>query len=367
MDVLIVGGGLYGISIALRLADAGHDVTLEEKESALFLGASGANQWRLHRGYHYPRSEATARECKASEQRFRAVFPESVVDQDDHYYCIAREDTKTTPAEFLAHCDRLGLPYEYAEPPSVDRDAIDLCLRVPESRVDPDALRNTCLGRLRESAVDVETDCRVTPASFDDYDVTVVAAYAHLNELVATYADLRRPYRFQLVEKPVVSLPERFRDTSTVVMDGPFMCYDQLGRSDRFLLGNVVHSVHDRMVGSEPQFSSPCQEHLFEGLVPDPVQTNVDEFRRHGEAFLPGLGDADWHGSYFTIRTVEPDVEDTDARLTHVDRQDDVIAVLSGKLASCLDAADEVATELRRATPDSRASTRPVRGRRHDR
>lgn len=350
MDVLTVGGGLYGISVALELDRAGHDVTLKEKESELLRGASGANQWRLHRGYHYPRSEPTARECKESERRFRAAFPDAVADGDDHYYCIASEETKTTPEEFLAHCDRLDLPYERARPPSVNRDLVDLCLRVPEARVDPGALRETCLGRLRESDVEVVTDCRVTPAAFSEFDATVVATYAHLNDLVADYPDLRRRYKYQLVEKPVVTLPERFRGTSTVVMDGPFMCYDQLGRSDRFLLGNVVHSVHDRTVGYRPAFPDAYERLLFQGFVEQPERTRIDRFRRHGGAFLPGLEDAEWHGSFFTVRTVLPDVEESDARLTHVNRQDDVVTVLAGKLASCLDAADEVTKQLQLLT-----------------
>lgn len=348
MRVLTVGGGLYGIVAALKLDRAGHDVTLYEKERRLMRGATGANQFRLHRGYHYPRSAATARECRDDERAFRETFPEAVLDGADHYYCIASEGSQTSPDAFLAHCDRLGLPYERADHPTVGDDAIDLCVRVPEARVGPEALRDSCLRRLSDSDVRVVRNRRAEPADLEAFDATVVATYADIDALVADRPGLRREYKFELCEKPLVSLPSRFHGTSTVVMDGPFMCYDPYGTTDRFLLGNVVHAVHDRSVGYRPDVDERYEELLFEGLVRDPPRTRFDRFVEHGSEFVPGLAEAEHHGSFFTVRAVLPDVEDTDARRTHVDRAGDVFTVFAGKLGSCLDAADEVVDRLGR-------------------
>ena len=346
MEVLTVGGGLYGIAAALALDRAGHDVTLFEKEPRLMRGASTANQLRLHRGYHYPRSEPTARECRESERRFAETFPDAVLDDADSFYCIASEGSRTTAREFLDHCDHLELPYEETAHPTASSGAIDLCVRVPEARVDPHALRQLCLDRLRESDVRVVRNRRATPEDVAASPATVLATYAHLNELVGEHSRLRRRHKFELCEKPLVTLPPAFDGTSTVVMDGPFMCYDPYGGSDRFLLGNVVHAVHDRSIGIRPTCVDGYEDLLYEGLVRAPTPTHIERFRDHGERFLPGLAAAEHHGSFFSLRTVLADVEESDARPTLVDREGSVVTVLAGKLASCLAAADEVVAEV---------------------
>jgi L-2-hydroxyglutarate oxidase LhgO len=60
-DFLIIGGGIFGVYAAIYFAKSGYSVGLIEKEDDLFRKASIVNQARLHGGYHYPRSIATAR------------------------------------------------------------------------------------------------------------------------------------------------------------------------------------------------------------------------------------------------------------------------------------------------------------------
>ena len=51
----VVGGGIYGVTVATKLKVSGYDVDLYESDSQILNRASGINQYRLHRGYHYPR------------------------------------------------------------------------------------------------------------------------------------------------------------------------------------------------------------------------------------------------------------------------------------------------------------------------
>ena len=64
MNVAIIGAGWYGCHIGLYLKQQGHDIKIFEKNSDIFLGSSGSNQFRLHTGYHYPRSSETISETK---------------------------------------------------------------------------------------------------------------------------------------------------------------------------------------------------------------------------------------------------------------------------------------------------------------
>jgi glycine/D-amino acid oxidase-like deaminating enzyme len=344
--VAVVGGGLFGVTTALELDAAGHDVVVYEQADDIMTAASWTNQWRLHRGYHYPRSPETARTCRDGFERFVDRFPEAVVRDADHHYCIAKERTKTTAAEFRSFCERLDLPYECDHPGVVDADRIDESFLVPEARIDPHSLKERCWDDLAASDVDVVLNHRVDDPGRLDAEYVVVAAYAGLNELLGEYDTLQSPYKFELYEKPVVDLPDGFEGTSAVVMDGPFMCVDPYGRTGEFLLGNVVHSIHERTVGERPAFDSRYDGLLDSGLVESPEVTNVDEILESGSEFFPKLAEADHLGSLYTVRTVPAGVEETDERPTVVEREGDVFKLFSGKLVSCIDAADAVTTAL---------------------
>lgn len=62
MKIRVVGCGWFGSHITLSLLKYGHDVTAFDRADRLFNGASGANQSRLHLGFHYPRCSYTRNE-----------------------------------------------------------------------------------------------------------------------------------------------------------------------------------------------------------------------------------------------------------------------------------------------------------------
>lgn len=344
MDIAVIGGGIYGITAGLELSEEGHDVDLFEKEDDIMKAASSINQWRLHRGYHYPRSDETAASCRKNEKVFREYFSEAIITDTEHHYCIASEKTKTTPEEFIEHCERHDLAYERTDLSLVNDDVVDLTVRVNEHRVDPHELKEICRTRLSESDVSLHLD---TPVDLDDdrldeYDYVVVATYANSNTALDGVTELKRDLKFQLVEKPVVELPDRFDGKSTVVMDGPFMCFDPYGRTGQFLLGHVVHAVHSTSVSQSPQYDEIFEPLLNDGVVPDPEVTNIEKFRHSGSNFIPVLAEAEHVGSMFTVRTVLPDVEDTDERPTVLNQSDRVIRIFSGKFVNCVGAAESV-------------------------
>ncbi len=58
MKIAVIGGGIFGITTAVILGNE-HNVELFEKNDDILKSASGSNQYRVHRGYHYPRSAET--------------------------------------------------------------------------------------------------------------------------------------------------------------------------------------------------------------------------------------------------------------------------------------------------------------------
>ena len=344
LRVAVVGGGIFGTTIAVELGRRGHEVGLYERETDLLQAASGINQYRLHRGYHYPRSRETATDCRESEIVFREAFAPAVMNHSEHYYAVAARDTLTTADDYLAFCRDLRLEVEPAIPNVMDPASVALAVRVREHMFDPDVLRDLVWGQLREAGVNVHLGTDVTMADLADADLVVIATYAGLNELLGSDPEARRSYQFEVCEKPVVQLPARFAGKSVVVMDGPFMCFDPMGSGDRHVLGHVVHAIHSRNIGLQPDVPAAIVPLLNRGIVERPPVSNIDRFIEAGREFFPEFEQAVHIGSMFTVRAVLPGVEGTDARPTIVRRVSDrVITVFSGKIATCVAAAAQVA------------------------
>jgi hypothetical protein len=341
--VAVIGGGIFGVTAALHLDRAGHQVVLFERNTGLLLGASRTNQRRLHRGYHYPRSIETARSALSGARSFMAEFPEGVVSSCQRYVAIARDKSLIDAETFVRFLDRLGLEYSEAYPPFLRRDSVELSLRVREPGIDIDQLRRLCWRKLRRSRVQVRLRSPVGLSDLEAFDHVVLATYASLNQLETEIPRSAVQYQFEVCEKPVIELPPAYGNTSLIILDGPFMCIDPIAGTDRFLAGNVVHAIHASTVGLVPLVPKELLGLIDNGLHRNPSSTRFPGFVASASPFLTGFEQADHIGSLFTIRAVLPHVEDTDTRPTLVRRLNErVTSVFSGKISTCVDAAREV-------------------------
>jgi hypothetical protein len=338
--VAVVGGGIFGSTAAIHAARAGHEVHLFEEKPALLQAASGINQYRLHRGYHYPRSSDTARSARDSESSFRSEYGKSVISGGRNIYAIAREDTLVDAQSFLEFCRAHDLAYtelpvdQYCDPANVG-----LVIEVEESWMDPHTLREDITEKLREVGVQVHLGSRATDEMLDSFETIIIATYAHLNQLLPD--EHHREYQFEVCEKPVVRVPG-FSDLGIVVMDGPFMCVDPWGKSGLHVMGNVVHAIHATNTGKVPIIPDAILPLLNNGLIKNPPLSNFDAFIETGKRYIPGLRHAEHIGSLFTIRTVLPRMDATDARPTIVSKLTDRhIRIFSGKIGNCVEAAKE--------------------------
>ena len=342
MKVAVIGGGIFGITAAFTLSQ-NNEVDLFEKNGDLLLAASGSNQYRVHRGYHYPRSKETVAGIIKSENSFRRTFEEAIVDSFDHYYCISKKDSLTSAKQFLDFNDGHGLEYTISDLPFMNKNSIELCVRVNESVYDPVKLRQTCWEKLKSNNVNVFLNREVTDSIFDNYDMVVIATYVNINKLVEKFPNLQNEYQFELCEKPVVKLPEQFKNKSVVIMDGPFMCIDPLANTDLHLLCNVAHEIHQTNIGKYPEIDQKYLSLLDKGIIKNPSITNFNKFIDSTIPFIPEIKKAENVGSIFTMRVVPPYVEDTDERPTMVRVViEQIITVFSGKITTCVDAANDI-------------------------
>jgi hypothetical protein len=336
---LVVGGGIFGTTAAVGLKNSGYNVKLTEKLDDVMKGASDINQYRIHKGFHYPRSNETAESCLEGTKTFERKYDRSIMNGNiQHLYCIASEDSLVTPSEYLKFLDYHKLKYTKVDPlPNTD-----LTVEVNEKLFNNNTLRELVKDKLYGNGIDLELNSEADWVDFKNYDLVVLATYANINQ----YLRKKQDYQFELCEKPVVKLPEEYSNKSIVVMDGPFMCLDPYGDTGYHVLGNVVHAIHETNIGPKPIVKSrTLRKYLNDGVIKNPKVTNIKKFIETGMKFFEDFDKLEHIGSMYTFRTVLRDREHDDARPTLVRKEKspyNIYSLFSGKITTCVDATNEL-------------------------
>lgn len=343
----VIGGGVFGSVIATQMIDLGLETHLFESTDRLFSAASGINQYRLHRGYHYPRSMQTALEVKDESVSFLKKFPVSIKPKTS-IYAIARLDSLLSADQYETFMREAGLEYETIADVLFTPGLVERVFSVNESLFDADQLRRLIEKELTRKSVIMHLSHPMREAELEAFDYSVIATYAKSNELLSSGE--RRKYQFEVCEKPIVKLDEKFHRLSIVVMDGKFFCLDPLGQSELHVLGNVEHAIHSSNTGFEPNVANHLKKWLNQGVIPaHDIQkfTNFPKFEQQIREYLVEPGEITHIGSMFTVRTVLPRHEHDDARPTVISKLSrNKYAVLSGKIVAAVDTASTLSKTI---------------------
>lgn len=338
MRIAVIGGGLFGATAAIYAARAGHDVHLFEARDGLMQGASATNSARLHRGAHYPRSVATGYESRRAERLFRAEYGDAVIDGGRQLYIVPPTGSHVTVRQFADFLDCEGLPF------SED----DGTFTVEEPRVNLTILAEVVKRKVAEAGVHVHLSTSANASMRDRFDRIIVATYANLNTVLTELGCHPAEYRFQVVEKPIVRLAPEFRDTSIVVIDGPFGCVDPYDDTEYHALGHVTLTIHAQNTGTRAIVPPHLAPLVNEGFIPDAPYSRWREVAEDLARYIPRLKVLEWLGSSFVTRAVLANVETSDMRPTLVNHIDDQIStIFSGKLGTCVTTAREACDSLR--------------------
>jgi hypothetical protein len=330
--IAVAGSGIYGATTALRLAEEGHDVHLFDPLGVL-RAASAINQYRVHAGYHYPRSAETIAEIAEARAEFTHAFAGAIVTNSKHYYAIPKEHSLTPPDLYENIMDKHGLPLKPCRPDWMNFHFIEKCYEVEENIYDPDVLRGLVETRLKTRGIPLQQR-EFTPEMRGNYDFVVWATYGS-----GPSRGVFKAAKYQVAEKMLIQLPAPLRGVALVVVDGPFTAFDPYGSSSRSLFGSAKNTNHWTTTAASEPIPEPYTK-LLNKLNFEPVPfTRFEAMRADCCLTVPSAKDAVYLGSRFTIRVVE-DNPGEDRRILHVrEGAPGELHIFSGKVVSAVKAA----------------------------
>ena len=335
MKIAIIGSGFYGCSLAITLSKK-NKVDLYEKEQNIFNGASSCNQFRYHSGYHYPRSQKTVNEINKSKKNFVSFFSNQVFKKTKNFYAIANK----SKVNFKKYSKFLKKNKLYFKQVNIldDVSTIEKSIIVKEKILDFFKTKKKLLNKIKKNKVNLYLNKEFKRSYLKNYDKVLIATYSN-NNFVLSNLGIKKleKNKYQLVEKIVIQLPEKYKRKSYVVVDGNFVCVDPFLGTKYHLLSDVKLSKIETLISKYPNFNSQKKKYLNKGIIKNKKISRFREFIQNSSKYLPFLKKAKYIGSMFVVRAIKINKENTDERVTSVNYHNKkIISVLSGKWNNCV-------------------------------
>ena len=335
MKIAIIGSGFYGCSLAITLSKK-NKVDLYEKEQNIFNGASSCNQFRYHSGYHYPRSQKTVNEINKSKKDFVSFFSNGVFKKTRNFYAIANK----SKVNFKKYSKFLKKNKLYFKQVNIldDVSTIEKSIIVKEKILDFFKTKKKLLNKIKKNKVNLYLNKEFKRSYLKNYDKVLIATYSN-NNFVLSNLGIKKleKNKYQLVEKIVIQLPEKYKRKSYVVIDGNFVCVDPFLGTKYHLLSDVKLSKIETLISKYPNFNSQKKKYLNKGVIKNKKISRFRDFIQNSSKYLPFLKKAKYIGSMFVVRAIKINKENTDERVTSVNYHNKrIISVLSGKWNNCI-------------------------------
>ena len=92
MKIAIIGGGFYGVYLAYKLSkNKKIKIDLFEKNNSILKETAIRNQYRLHTGYHYPRSLETIHQTILGYKKFKEEFKKFLYFPENNFYLVHKK------------------------------------------------------------------------------------------------------------------------------------------------------------------------------------------------------------------------------------------------------------------------------------
>ena len=332
-DVIVIGGGFFGMYIAEFCALQGSKVMLVEKEDDFMQRASYVNQARVHNGYHYPRSILTALRSRASFPRFVDEFKNCIDDSFEKYYMIGKLLSNVTAKQFELFCHRIGVPCNQA-PASViemvNKDLIEAVFSTVEYAFDAVKLKQTMIDRLDQAGVNyylgisvdrvvkdaVGLRVKISDANKDGECRSVTAkqvfncTYSMINNVLENSKINHIDLKHELTEMCLVDVPDILKDKGVTVMCGPFFSIMPFPSTQFHSFSHVRYTPHFQWMDNNDNQYFNAHDYI-EKIE---RKSNWKQMILDAKRYIPVLEQCNYSESIWEVKTVLPRSESNDAR-----------------------------------------------------
>lgn len=272
-DKIIIGAGLYGLYSALFCGKRGEKVLVLEYENEAFTRATYINQARVHMGYHYPRSYATAKKSADYFNRFNRDYGFCILDKFDQVYATSSAFSWANADQFKVFCKNVGIRCDEIPVGRYFRDdKCDGAFLTEEYTYDAHLLRDWYLKQLKDCPnVEIRYGQRISGFENDGNVYILIVGNEKVSSpfvLNATYASINQiqeklgfelfKIKYELCEIILCNVDKKLQNTGLTVMDGPFFSIMPFGKTGYHSLTSVTFTPHVVCRDSFPKFS--CQE-----------------------------------------------------------------------------------------------------------
>jgi len=324
-EAVIIGGGFYGCCLALFLRTVTARILVLEAGSNLLERASRVNQARIHTGFHYPRSFATALRSRVLQERFVRDFKHAVFSDFDMLYAIALRRSKISASRFAKMFQGISAPFSRA-PQHLrnlfNPELIEDVFVCQEFAFDWMALRDDLMKRMDACGMSVRMNEAVDAACSNSGGVTLRLAsgkeitasyvfnvtYANINHIALRSGLVPVALKHELAEVALVLPPLELSRLAVTVMDGPFFSVMPFPAEQLYSLTHVKFTPHFSWTDS-PDGRSPYR---IAGELPQ--ETRARHMIQDAKRYMPCLESLTYKRSLFDVKTVLIKNEQNDGR-----------------------------------------------------
>ncbi len=342
MRVIVIGAGIFGITIALKLSER-HDVTLVDVNSDIMQNASKVNHNRLHFGFHYPRSNATARQCLEGYELFYDYFEDAINSDFPNYYMIEK-GSHVTSKYYEQFCDDLHLVYGKQYPKmDINFDHIKASYLTFEPIFDYDLIKNRLEKDIKNSSIELILNKKITSKT-EGFDVVINATYFNINTINRIYDLPQIKLRLQTVIIPIFKYYNK--RIGLTIMDGKFCSIMPKGfNPGTFLLyhakESVIYETEAEVIpaawhyGKQIISNQFIKNNIYDKVI---VTHHINKIAEASEKYFRFLKDCYCYDYWQTVRALP--INDNDERLSIFQVAErgnqKIVSVLSGKISTCL-------------------------------
>tara|TARA_B100000242_G_C43003086_1_gene466096 strand:- start:173 stop:1228 length:1056 start_codon:yes stop_codon:yes gene_type:complete len=342
-NIAIVGAGIFGTTSAIRLAGKGHKCTIYEKKDSILSCASRVNQYRFHRGYHYPRTVETVKQLNKTSKRFQEEYGEAINFDLTNIYALAKEKSLVNLDQYIDFLEVNSLSYKILDSHlSLKRDMFSAIFEVQEGLINFSIIKKIIGERINKCKnLNIKLNTTFHKQFSDKYDFVIICTYGFSSNLLPY--EMKKKYKFQLIEKPVVKPHKSLNNQSIVIVDGPFMCIDPLLGTSYSVLGNVKHAVYQSSCGYEPESIPSTVDITPWEDIKKSSKSRFQMFIDHGKEYIKNFEKCEFKYSMSGYRVINPNREKTDDRPTYINNCGKFFEISSGKIDTCSWTADHLA------------------------